>query len=401
MMPRWIRTLVVAGGVVSAAGTATAQTVNAATYAWQFPAASGVNAPDLVGRAQEEVQKVLDAGRLTPQRAYYGDLGNDEQYWQYIEPGRIVTTLAWAYPYLTTTQQAGVRSYVAAELASATHAPWATALLSPTVSGTRRELHPLNRPTYLANPFGANHPSVHTLYGLWLYAYRTGDWALVQSHWPEIVSMYNARSGQADIYGTMSAHIAVARLADRFGDTAIRTTALDNLQAQLDAGRDFALVESRTSSKWPEMYDARRLQGHYAGWMFLNLSPEMGRYLNDNVRTASLARHNSGKTMYPLWWLRLAPYFTRWTGDESIGTPTELIGMMAPVERWVVGASAATLRDEVRSGPTAIGDCYWVEALVQAVEATGTSTWTDVRTGGGPPPPTAPSAPTGLRIVVP
>src|SRR5689334_17094068 len=170
MMSRWIRTVVIAAWACLSAGPAAAQSVNAATYAWQFPAAAGVNAPDLVGRVQEEVQKVLDAGRLTPQRAYYGDLGNDEQYWQYIEPGRIVTTLAWAYPYLTTAQQAGVRAYVAAELASGTHAPWASAPLSPTVSGTRRELHPLYRPTYVGTPFGASHPSIHTIYGLWLYA---------------------------------------------------------------------------------------------------------------------------------------------------------------------------------------------------------------------------------------
>ena len=70
--------------------------------------------------------------------------------------------------------------------------------------------------------------------------------------------------------------------------------------------------------------------------------------------------------------------------------------MMAPVERWVVGTSATALRDQMRSGPTAIGDCYWLEALVQAIEATGTTTWTDVRTGTGP---TAPAAPTGVRII--
>jgi hypothetical protein len=133
--------------------------------------------------------------------------------------------------------------------------------------------------------------------------------------------------------------------------------------------------------------------------MFLNLTPEIGRYLNDNVRTATLARHNGGKAQFPLWWLRTAQYFSRWTGDEGIGVPTEIVGMMAPVERWVVNTSASQFRDYTRSGPTAIGDCYWMEALVQAIESTGTITWTDVRTGT--PGPTAPAAPSGVRVIVP
>src|SRR5204862_5431654 len=146
--------------------------------------------------------------------------------------------------------------------------------------------------------------SVHTIYGLWLYGYRSGDWATIQTYWPTIRSMYTARAGQADIYGTMGAHVAMARLAARFNDTATQTTALNNLQAQLDAGLTFSTIEGRVSSKyWPEMYTARRAPGVYQGWMFLNLTPEIGRYLNDNVRTATLARHNAGKAQFPLWWL--------------------------------------------------------------------------------------------------
>jgi hypothetical protein len=199
----------------------------------------------------------------------------------------------------------------------------------------------------------------------------------------------------------MGAHVAMARLADKFSDSATRTTALSNLQTQLNAGLTFSTIESRVSSKyWPEMYatgdtTGRRPGGVYEGWMFLNLSPEIGRYLYDNVRTDTLARNTSGKAKFPFWWLRIAPYATTWTGDEGVGIPTEMMGMVMPVERWVAQTSASTLVDYMRSGPTAIGDCYWLESLVLAIEATGTSTWTDVRTGA-----TQPSAPTNLRISV-
>jgi len=373
-----------------------AQTVDITSYAWQFPVVTGANAPDMIGRLQEEVQKVLNAGRLTPQRAYYADQSTYEEYWQYMQPGRIITTLAWAYPYLTPTQQTGARSYVAAELADATHAPWAASPMSVTSGTSRRELSPLNRVTYMTPVFATNQPSVHTIYGLWLYGWRTGDWALIQGYWSTIKSMYSARSGQGDIYGTMNAHVAMARLADKFGDSTTRTTALNNLQTQLNGGLTFSTIESRASSKyWPEMYASRVASGIYQGWIFLNLSPEIGRYLRDKVSAQTLARNTSGKTQYPLWWLRIAPYATRWTGYEGVGIPTEMMGMVMPIERWVAQTSATTLADYMRSGPTAIGDCYWLESLVLAIEATGSTAWTDVRTGATPP-----SAPTSLRITL-
>lgn len=364
-----------------------AAAVDTAPYAWQFPVVSGVNRSDeMVVRLQEEVQRILDAGRLAPLRVYHGDIATVEEYWLYTEPGRIIATLAWAYPYLTAAQQVAVRSYVSAELDSNTHAPWAAAPLAFN-AGTRRELHPLDRVTYRPYDFGRTRPTVHTIYGLWLYAFRTGDWSTVQAKWSSIKSMYSSRASQGDIYGTMAAHIAMARLADKFGDTTTRSSALANLQAQLDAGVTFSTIEARVSSKyWPEMYDARRSQGVYQGWMFLNLSPEIGRYLGDHVRSATLARHASGKAMFPLWWLRQASYFSRWTGDESVGLPPEIIGMILPVERWVANASATVMRDYLRSGPLALGDCYWLEALVLAIESTGTTTWVDVRSAPPLPP---------------
>jgi hypothetical protein len=392
MIRRAARLLLILGfGIPAVAGQAFA--VDITRYAWEYPRVTGVTGADeMIQRLQEEAQKILDAGRLSPMRAYYADIITVEEYWMYLEPGRIVTTLAWAYPYLTPTQQAGVRSYVTAELASSTHAPWATYPMSPTV-GTRRELHPLERVTYRTFSFGAARPTVHTIYGLWLYAFRSGDWATIQAKWPSIKSMYGSRASQGDIYGTMGAHVAMIRLAQKFGDTATLNTALSNLQTQLNTGVDFAAIESRVSTKyWSDMYVARRAGGVYQGWMFLNLSPEIGRYLADQVRASAVARNDAGKAKFPLWWLRQSPYFCRWTGDEGVGIPTEMMGMVVPVERWVAQASASTLRDYTRSGPTCIGDCYWLESLVQAIEATGTLVWADVR--GVPAPPT------GIKVIV-
>ncbi len=382
-------------------------------YAWEFPeCGTPAGADDLIQELRGEVQKILDAGHLSPLYLDYADQLL-VAYRTYQEPGRIVATLAWAYPYLTAVQQTAVKAYVAAEFASATFAPWASAPL-PSTAGAPRELHPKTKWWYDQGGVFQYRPTVQTLYGVWLYGHRTGDWALVQTYWNSIKSMYSSRSGQGDLYGTMGAHIAMARMAQQFNDTATRTTALGNLQTQLDAGLNFATIEGNAirdptwSSPYasnPDMYDSRMNGSTYRGWIFLNLSPEIGRYLaeeNAALTAAVLARHAQGLTEFPAWWVCKANYFCRdLTGDEGTGLVPDFYGMLAPVERWVAGANASTLRGQVKSAPTGIGDCYWIEALVQAIEATGTLAWSDVRTPAATPTATPVVSPTPTATVTP
>src|SRR5580765_4361367 len=112
--------------------------------------------------------------------------------------------------------------------------------------------------------------------------------------------------------------------------------------------------------------------------MFLDLSPEIGRYLADCVKDAVIKRHNLALKRFPLFWLREAPYSSRWTGDEGIGVPTELMGMIVPVERWVLGVPAGTLGRYTCSTPNCIGDCYWLETLIHAIESSGRTEWITV-----------------------
>ena len=369
---------------LSFAARGPAQEIDVARYAWEFPVITNVKgADDLVQELREETQTILDAGHLAPLNCRYGDLMPSpvESHFVYQEPGRIITTLAWAYPHLDAIQQQAVRRYVSAELEDRRFAPWGEYPL-PRDVGARREWHPMDRVWGADVKFGVNRPSLHTLYGLWLYAFRSGDWDLIRSKWPEIRAAYTHRADQGDLYGTMGAHVAVARLADRFNDAGTREIALKHLQTSLQVGLDFATVENLCRSNYYREYYTRRNAGAgalYHGAMFLNLTPEIGRYLRDHVRDAALRRHEAGKQRFPLWWLLQAPYFCRWTGDESVGLSPEAVGMIAPLERWVVQADAATLRTCTRSVPTGKGDCYWLEMLVQAIEAHGSLKWTDVR----------------------
>ncbi len=379
--------------------------VDIAPYAWEFPEATGVmGADDLVSELRDQVGRVLDAGRLAPLYISFSDQ-ESVGYTVYQEPGRIVGTLAWAYPHLAEPMRARVRDYVNAEFANPTNAPWGVTARGkggtsnyplPRASGTPRESHPRERWWFERPGFGTTRPFLHTLYGAWLHGHRTGDWSATSNHWPAIRAVYKSH-GDDDayrLYGTMCVHIAVARLADRFGDAATRAEALARLQARMDDGLDFDAVEGLARGKpgassrspyggYPDMYDPRMDHSTYRGWVFLNLSPEMGRYLHDAsavLRGRVLERHAAGKAAFPLWWMPKASYFNRsWTGDEGSGLVPEVVGMMAPVERWVARADAAALSRQTRGAPNGTGDCYWIEMLVQAIEATGKTEWRDVR----------------------
>lgn len=378
--------LIVALSLVLLAGSASA--VDPTKYAWEAPVVTNISpaADYLKQQLAEQVADILKAGNLAPWRVSHADqeTNAESSYFVYMEQGRIVTTLAWAYPHLPAAQQQAVKTYVAGQMANSTFAPWATSRLTGSVTATRREFHQL---TKVWNDWGTSWqgklPTVQTLYGCWLWAYRANDWATIQTYWPQIKTAYNAKADQGNIYGTMGAHIAMIRLADHFGDTAMRDTALANLTTNLNAGLDFAATETKTQAMYDKMYDSRQNGSIYRGWMFLNLCPEIGRYIADNatLKTAALARHNSGKSSFPLWWLVDAPYFQRsYTGDEGVGLiAPDMMGQIVPMERWVVGASGATMIGYMRSAPSCRGDCVWIESLVQAIEANGTLQWVNVQ----------------------
>jgi hypothetical protein len=351
-------------------------------YCWQTCRVSEVasSASNLVGELRAEVQQILEAGPLAPLRTVYADLEQDP-YFLYWQGGRIVTTLAYAWPHLDAVQQAAVKQYVRAELADERRAPWTPKGFMPPDQGARRERHGFHEPRgwdRYWGMWGAKKPAMGSFYGLWLYADRSGDWDCLKLHYPEITQLYLRKAGQGGLYGTMGAHLAMARMARHFEDAPTLRLAVSNAAAAFQTGTNFAAVEAATQTYWKERYEPRQRRLVYQGWMFLDLCPEVGRYLGEHVRSEVLERHQEGLKKYPLFWLREAPYWTRWTGDEGVGLPTELMGMIVPVDRWVAGAPAETLARYTRSAPLCRGDCYWIEMLIQAIEATGKTEWVEI-----------------------
>ncbi len=87
------------------AGFAHSQTYD--TIIWEVQKTNNLNttaAQPYIDALRAEVDKILAAGHLAPLRMEQGDV-KGQGLMLYWEPGRIITTLAMAYPYLTASQQ--------------------------------------------------------------------------------------------------------------------------------------------------------------------------------------------------------------------------------------------------------------------------------------------------------
>jgi hypothetical protein len=333
---------------------------------------------------QQEVDQILAMPALAPLRMNYADMPEDG-YWIYRERGRIITTLAVAYPYLTESQQQGVQDYVQATLQSGDEAPWQ----SPTKDngeGAERRLHgyPLTAGRFPHFPDPGPMPTLHVLYGLWLYGDRSGDWEMLRAYWDDIKQYYDQQKTGAILYGQLSGFIGMVRLAHQFDDAAMMAMVEADARAEFGAALDPAAMARRQATTTYGYFLDERKDGFFPGqpWMFLDSSPEVIRFIlaNDTVKQDAVERLSQFEARYPLWWLHQAPYGTRWTGDESVGLTPETFGLLIPYERWMKVTAPDQLKDFMRSAPVGIGDLYWIEALVTVIESFGETCWQDVRT---------------------
>jgi hypothetical protein len=232
----------------------------------------------------------------------------------------------------------------------------------------------------------SSRPRIATLYGLWSCAYQSGDWAAISNHWPEIRGFYDANHGEANLYGTAGAHIAMARMAHVVGDQQTETSAVALAERIFTDALDVETMVERMHRAYARHFDGFNHRGLAPGnWFFLDLTPEMGRYLRAELRDPILDRHRRLVAAFPHWWLYRPWYATGWTGHESQGLPPEILGMIFPVERWVVRASAETLAAyHPQYAACGIGDCHALESLALAISAHGDDHWVDVRMAPDP-----------------
>lgn len=373
-------------------------------YIWETPVTYNINAPsEMVNELRREVDTLLKYNALAPLRVYFGDIIY-ETYFSYLEPARVITTLAKAYKHLTPAQRQQVGNYIRQELSNPISKPWGRSnpLLSRT-EGKRREYHMLDKIWGFDNMANLDdRPVLHILYGIWLYAFNSKDFAIIQENWNNIKQYYNQYSNrELNLLSGLSAAIAVARMAQIMNDSQMLQTVTNHINSYLTFT---GLIQSSMNfayngfSGWdaPYPYDTDRGRNLiFMGWIYLNISPEICRFLDDFYQQQVLQHHQNEVNKFPLWWVRSVSYWSRWTGDESIGLPSEVCGMASPIERWIVKRNANQFALYTRSTPYCIGDSHWLEMLIDAIELYGQTDWVDVRTYNDSLPP---AAITDLRI---
>ncbi|WP_337864531.1 T9SS type A sorting domain-containing protein [Ignavibacterium sp.] len=372
---------------------------NRSIYIWETPVTYNINVPEeLILNLRSEIDTLLKYQNYAPLRVYFGDI-IWETYFSYLEPGRVIITLARAYNHLTPSQRTQVGNYIRTLLSDANASPWAhidinNAHLNRT-QGKRREYHKLDQIWGYDNNTNLNfRPVLHTLYGIWLYAFNSKDTAIIQENWNQIKQYYNEfRNRELNLLSGLSAAIAVARMAELMNDAQM----LQNVTNHINSYLTFSgLIQSAKNfayngfNGWdaPYPYDTDRARNLiFMSWIFLNISPEICRFLDDYYQQETIQHHLNEVNKYPLWWVRSVPYWTRWTGDESVGLPSEVCGMASPIERWIMRRTPEQFKLYTRSAPYCLADSYWLEMLIDAIELYGQTSWVDVRTYNDSIPP--------------
>jgi hypothetical protein len=320
----------------------------------------------LISRLEAEVTKIIQAGHLMPFRVQYGE-GQPRNV--YAEPWMMMYTLARAYPYVSKGTQSAITTYLRQE--TQLRAPWSPTPLGPT--GAYRQGDPKGVPE-LGLPPKKYKPTGTLLYALWLYGHHSGDWSAIKAQWQNLQGIYAALAASPPTYELISGAIAMSRMARVFGDEPGRFAA--EAAKLMQAGTDFESFRRHAHVAYsgkPNWY--RGSDG--IGFALFNLTPEVARYIKEQpaLKRALENYADHAVAVWPLWWMAQAPVGDWGYFDEGSCAGPETRMMLFHYFAWVRQKPASELGQLVDVPDALIGDCYYLQNLVTAIEAWGRANW--------------------------
>lgn len=324
-------------------------------------------ADPLVSRLELEIAKIIQAGPLMPFRVQYGE-GRPRNL--YAEPWMMRLTLARAYPYVKKETQSAITHYFRQE--TQLHPPWAKAALGPT--GTYRQGDPKGVPELGLPP--AYKPTGTMLYSLWLHGHHSGDWSDIRSQWQNLQSIYAELASNPPTYELISGAIAMSRMARALEEDAMRQQFTQKAVALMQAGTNFESFRRNAHLAYSGKPDWYRGSDGIAFALF-HLTPEVARYLTDQpgLKRAVEAYADLSKAVWPLWWMAQAPVGDWGYFDEGSCAGPETRMMLFNFFAWVRNTPARELSLMVDVPDALMGDCYYLQNLVTAIEAWGRVEW--------------------------
>jgi hypothetical protein len=324
-------------------------------------------ADGLVARLEAEVSKIVHAGHLMPFRVQYGE-GKPRNL--YAEPWMMMLTLARAYPYVGKNAQSAIVAYLRQE--TELLPPWSKTALGPT--GAYRQGDPKGVPELGLPP--KYQPTGTMLYALWLYGHHTGDWGRIRSQWESLQGAYGELASSPPTYESISGAIAMSRMARAFGDEPRQQRFAAEVLKLMQTGTNFETFRRNAHIAYSGKPNWYRGSDGIAFALFY-LTPEVARYFNGQpeLKRGVESYVERAVAVWPLWWMAQAPVGDGGYFDEGACAGPETRMMLFNYFAWVRQKPAGELRLLVDVPDTLIGDCYFLQNLVTAIEACGRTRW--------------------------
>ncbi|MCL5784890.1 MAG: PQQ-binding-like beta-propeller repeat protein, partial [Patescibacteria group bacterium] len=443
-------------------------------YIWEVPTLTNIDSnksADLKTSLESAVNDFLNTGRLAP---WIFIPGKKNILGYYLEPAQTQGILGMVLPYLSADLQTKVKTFVSAEESKfnvfSDRYPWDDGLSY--TNGQVTEDNTKQRQPFAPGPF--DFCSIHgpfttlgdcenamtqnlgyipvraafdRLYDLWLYAYNTGDWSLLEKNWNTIKNTaaytgYKWRVIQdisdkgiddgllgirtaAPTSGTdstnmnlsdsanrrLSALIAYARIAKHMNDQTEVDWATNSatlaMQVRLKYVNNFrpsdgdGTLNPTTTwqsafSTWSNFYQnggsfIQRLSHGTNIPQLTELTPEVGRLLKDYA-PADVARYNDYlDTARPLLYLQRSPNLLG--GEIMYVFPQNTQGVF--LEKSLLANLSGDALRKYLDIPWVNQDYFYWERLARTIDAYGITSWVDVRNSTGiTPTPTSTPTPT-------
>lgn len=417
-------------------------------YIWEVPESVNVNpyqTLELIQELSAEIETFLSEGRRAPWMMSNGRGGSIIYF---LEPPQTLYSLALAYPYLSPELQTQVRAFAGQEQADY-HLLWNRYAWDDGLSysdgivtadaARRRETGvpgPYNfcgvtgscEEVWQSHAFQRLRGSFGRLYDIWFYAYRTGDWSFVESHWNNIV---DSRSIIADVHNDedllgmppdanesgggdsanrrLAALIAYTRMADYMGDTGEVAWGVDAATRAMQARLRYAdnnrptpwdgTASTPDQTTWESnsfsnggIFIVRR-GGHFTNIPeYVEMRPDVGRLLADYATVEFDQYDKFVNTAKPVAYLQIGSnsFGGSYGGEVPNVFPHNVQGiflakalvMRLPGDELVEYTDVAWVKQDY---------FYW-ERLARTIDAYGTTCLEDLRTPAIECPTGIPSA---------
>jgi len=372
-----------------------------AGYVWETPQVNPNPPQDLVTLLNTEIEKMVNAGHLTPyyiQKYHMSSVGvRGGKFWPsglmiyWYHTGELLRAIGYAYPYLNDTLKNRVKTYVNEEINL--RDPLESIYPCGSLFQNRIFRHP-DTPSFLKNgnfncwpyPPWTNDalnqgPALEVLYDLWLYAYQTNDWNYINANWTRIRDLFNAHKNKIDTYGALGGIIGFARLAQKLNQTSYANEAA-NLAISAMENNSFNNFLNTAIARYPDARPSVPQIGERIP-VFFHLTPSVGKFLYDHKRSEIASYLNFSWDLdcifvSSLQWcyLPIQADFMWYVTKGGIQADSGETNFNGPEIAWSVFLAQAYALKKGQSElknyldiPWCVGDLYFIEKLVATIEA--------------------------------